>query len=31
MKQPTLRLPMVEPELVSQKQIEATLRDLALI
>jgi 4-hydroxy-tetrahydrodipicolinate synthase len=31
MEQPTLRLPMVEPELVSQKQIEATLRDLALI
>lgn len=29
--QPILRLPMVEPELVSQKQIEATLRDLALI
>ncbi|WP_100641261.1 4-hydroxy-tetrahydrodipicolinate synthase [Alteromonas facilis] len=28
---PVLRLPMVEPELVSQKQIEATLRQLKLI
>ncbi|WP_100657499.1 4-hydroxy-tetrahydrodipicolinate synthase [Alteromonas flava] len=28
---PTLRLPMVEPELVSQKQIEATLASLKLL